>query len=144
MTETPEQVQLRQHLAEMRRAASGVGKDFEITFKNLDRSIARLSSRSAKELKYDLADIQDDFARLAHAIDAEARQLPRNMKDGAVSVATAIGSGAARVGGATRDAFAYADQRVSEGTKNALARAAGVTRKPMREWSAPSESATDQ
>ncbi|MCI4354818.1 MAG: hypothetical protein L3K06_05570, partial [Thermoplasmata archaeon] len=97
MTDTPEQVQLRQHLAEMRRAAAGVGKDFEIGFKNLDQSISRLSTRTAKDVKYDLQEIQDDFARLGRAIDQELVSLPRNVKDHAVAAASAIGSGAARM-----------------------------------------------
>jgi hypothetical protein len=105
MTDTPEQVQLRQHLAEMRRAAGGLGKDFELTFKNLDQSISRLSTRTAKDMKYDLMQIQDDFARLGRSIDTELTRLPHNMKEGAVNVASAIGSGAARVGGASRDAL---------------------------------------
>jgi hypothetical protein len=142
MTDTPEQVQLRQHLAEMRRAAGGLGKDFEITFKNIDQSISRLSTRTAKDLKYDLAEIQDDFARLGRAIDERVSQLPHDMKNGAVNVASAIGSGAARVGGATRDAFEYAGSRTVEGTKNAAARLAGVNRKPMKEWHPTSASAS--
>ncbi|MCI4339785.1 MAG: hypothetical protein L3J73_00755 [Thermoplasmata archaeon] len=134
MTDTPEQVQLRQHLAEMRRAAAGVGKDFEIGFKNLDQSISRLSTRTAKDVKYDLQEIQDDFARLGRAIDQELVSLPRNVKDHAVAAASAIGSGAARMAGATSDAIGYAGSKAREGTKNALASAAGVNRKPMKEW----------
>ena len=136
MTETPEQVQLRQHLAEMRRAAAGLGKDFEIGFKNIDQSIARLSTRTAKDLKYDMAEIQDDFARMGRAIDQELVRLPRNVKDHAVAAASAIGSGAARVAEATSDAIGYAGAKAREGTKNALASAAGVNRKPMKEWHA--------
>jgi hypothetical protein len=49
----------------------------------------------------------------------------------------AIGSGASRAGAATRDAFVSAGHRAKEGTRNALASAAGVKRTPMREWSTP-------
>ena len=144
MTETPEQVQLRQHLAEMRRAAGGVGKDFEIAFKHLDSEISRLGTRTAKDMKYDMAQIQDDFYRLGRSIDEELTRLPHNMKEGAMTFASAIGSGASRMGGATRDAFESAGSRAKEGTKNALASAAGVNRKPMKEWhSTTTSSASD-
>jgi hypothetical protein len=134
MTDTPEQVQLRQHLAEMRRAAHGVGKDFENSFKILDARISRLGTEAGKDFKYNLAEIQDDLHRLGKSLDEELSQLPHNMKEGAYNVASAIGSGASRVGGATRDAFEYAGSKAREGTKNALASAAGVNRKPMKEW----------
>jgi hypothetical protein len=134
MTDTPEQVRLRQHLAEMRHAAGGVGKDFEIAFKNLDNEISRLGNRTAKDMKYDMAQIQDDFYRLGRSIDDELTRLPHHLKEGAINVGSAIGSGASRVGGATRDAFEYAGSRAREGTKNALASAAGVNRKPLKEW----------
>ncbi len=134
MTDTPEQVQLRQHLAEMRRAAHGVGKDFELTFKNLDTEISRLSTRAGKDMKYDMAQIQDDFLRLGRSIDEELTRLPQHMRDGAANFASAVGSGAARMGGATRDAFEHAGSVAKEGTKNALASAAGVHRKPRMEW----------
>ncbi|MCI4361353.1 MAG: hypothetical protein L3J91_06575 [Thermoplasmata archaeon] len=134
MTDTPEQVQLRQHLAEMRRAAHGVGKDFEIAFKNLDSEISRLSTRTSKDLKYGMAEIEDDFQRLGRSIDDELVRLPQHMRDGAASVASAIGSGAARMGSATRDAFEAAGSRAVDGTKNAAARIAGVNRKPLKEW----------
>jgi hypothetical protein len=134
MTETPEQVQLRQHLTEMRRAAGGLGKDFEITFRNLDTSIARLSTRTAKDMKYDIQEIEDDFARLARAMDRELTAFPGAVRDKVVAGASAVGSGVARVAGATSDAIGYAGNRAREGTKNALASAAGVNRKPMKEW----------
>ena len=134
MTDTPEQIQLRQHLAEMRRAASGVGKDFEVAFKNLDSEISRLGTNAGKDLKYNVAQIEDDFRRIGRSLDDELSRLPHNMKEGAYSMASAIGSGASRMGGATRDAFEYAGSRAREGTKNALASAAGVNRKPMKEW----------
>jgi hypothetical protein len=138
MSELPEQVQLRQHLAEMRRAARGIGADVaievETSFKTLDDKITRLGRSTAKELRYDIRDIQDDFAALGQRLDEGVARLPHNVKVGATAAASAIGSGAVRVAGATRDAFESAGHRASEGTKNALASAAGVNRKPIKEW----------
>ena len=48
-----------------------------------------------------------------------------------------IGSGVSRAGGATRDAMVVVGKKAKEGTKNALASAAGVRRTPMREWAPP-------
>jgi len=134
MTDTPEQIELRKHLAEMRRAAAGVGKDFEVAFRNLDNEISRLGTNAGRGLSYSVAEIEDDFARLGRSIDDELSRLPHHVKEGDVNLGSAIGSGAARVGGATRDAFEYAGSRAREGTKNALASAAGVNRKPIKEW----------
>ena len=134
MTETAEQVQLRKHLAEMRRAAGGVGKDFEIAFKNLDNEIGRLGTAAGKDFKYSYAEIQDDFLRLGRSIDDELARLPHQVKEGAVSFASAVGSGASRAGAPPATRSSTLGSRAKEGTKNALASAAGVNRKPMKEW----------
>jgi len=138
MSDTPQQAQLRRHLAEIGHAFHGVGSDVAIDVKNLGDKIDRLGSRTAKELKYDLLDIQDDFARLGRRLDVEIARLPQNMKEKATAAAVAIGSGAVRIGGATKDAFEAAGEKAVSGTKNALAAAAGVNRKPMKEWHTPS------
>ena len=137
MPETPEQARLREHLAELRKATHGLGRDFAIEFRTLDDKIARLGDRTAKEIKYDLADIEDDFYRLGRSIDQEFARLPHNVKVGAVAAGEAIGQGATRFAQATADAFESARKRAGEGTRNALASAAGVKRRPMKEWHSP-------
>jgi hypothetical protein len=134
MTETPEQIQWRQHMGELRRAARGLGGDFDLYFRSLDDRIARFSSRTSKDLKGDMRDIEEDMAALGRRIDHELVALPGNVKTKVVAGATAVGSGAARLGGATRDVMEAAGARAREGTKNALASAAGVNRKPIKEW----------
>jgi NADP-dependent 3-hydroxy acid dehydrogenase YdfG len=131
--ETREEAQFRQHLTEMRRAAGGLGRDFASEFNDLDRKIERLGHTTAKEAKYLALDIQDDFAALGKAMDEEVRRIPQHIANAGI----AIGAGASRAGAATRDAFVAAGHKAKEGTRNALATAAGVKRTPMREWSAP-------
>ncbi len=133
MSDSQQEAQFRQHLAEMRRAAGGIGRDFASEFSDLDRKIERFGHTTAKEAKYLALDIQDDFANLGKAMDEEVRRIPSHLANAGI----AIGSGASRAGAATRDAFVSAGHKAREGTKNALASAAGVNRKPMREWSAP-------
>ena len=133
MTESRDEAQFRQHLAEMRRAAGGIGRDFAAEFSDLDRKIEKLGHTTAKEAKYLALDIQDDFVHLGKAMDEEVRRIPQHIANAGI----AIGSGASRAGAATRDAFVSAGHRAKEGTKNALASAAGVKRTPMREWSTP-------
>ena len=133
MSDSREEAQFRQHLAEMRRAAGGIGRDFATEFSELDRKIERLGHTTSKEAKYLALDIQDDFANLGRAMDAEIRRIPQHLANAGV----AIGSGASRAGAATRDAFVAAGHRAKEGTRNALASAAGVKRTPMREWTSP-------
>jgi hypothetical protein len=133
MTDTREEAQFRAHLAAMRQAAGGLGRDFANEFSNLDRKIEKLGHTTAKEAKYLALDIQDDFSNLGKSMDAEMRRIPGHIANAGI----AIGSGASRAGAATRDAFASAGKRAKEGTKNAFASAAGVKRTPMREWSTP-------
>ena len=135
MTDTPQQAQLRQHLSEMRHAARGLGTDFAVEFRTLDDKISRLGTATARELTYDLRDIQSDFSRLGHRIDEGLAALPQNLKEKATAAGSAIAGGAVRLGGVTRDAIETAGHKASEGTKNAFAAAAGVNRKPIKEWS---------
>ena len=141
MPDTPEQARLREHLAELRKATHGLGKDFAIEFRTLDDKIARLGNRTAREIRYDLEDIEDDFYRLGRSIDQEFARLPHNVKVGAIAAGEAIGQGATRFAQATADAFETAGRKASEGTKDAFARAAGVKRRPMKEWHTPGAAA---
>ncbi len=139
MSDSREEVQFRQHLAEMRRAASGLGRDFAAEFTDLDTKIERFGRTTAKEARYLGAEIQDDFARLGRTMDEEMRRLPQRF----ANAGAAIGSGAVRAAGATRDAVVVAGQRAKAGTRNALAVAAGVKRTPMREWNPPSNEGSE-
>lgn len=133
MTDSRDEAQFRAHLGEMRRAAGGLGRDFANEFSELDRKIEKLGHTTAKEAKYLALDIQDDLAQLGKTVDAEVRRIPGHITNAGI----AIGSGASRAGAATRDAFSAAGKYAKDGTKNALASAAGVKRTPMREWSTP-------
>ena len=93
---------------------------------HLDRSIERFGRSSSKDAKYLGQQIEDSFSTLARAIDSEARRLPGRIADGA-----------SRAGGATRDALVGFGHATRTGTKNALASAAGINKKPIRSWSPP-------
>ncbi len=134
MADGREEAQFRQHLAEMRRAASGLGGDIQHEIANLGTEIDRWGKETGKSAKYLKEDIEDRMAALGKALDEEARRVPQHL----ANAGAAIGTGAARAAGATRDAFVDAGHRAKEGTKNAFAAAAGVRRTPMREWSPPS------
>ena len=133
MSESREQAQFRAHLAEMRHAAGGLGRDFGREFSDLDRKIERLGSATAKEAKYLGLEIQDDLSHMGKTLDEEMRRIPQRLSDAGV----AIGSGTVRAAGAARDAVYAAGKAAKTGTKNALASAAGVRKTPMREWSPP-------
>jgi hypothetical protein len=134
MSETREQAQMRQHWAEMRQAASGLGKDFSIELRRIERDIAKLGTVSGKEAKYLVYDISDELARLRVSMAAEAKALPHRVASAVTDVGEGIRDGAVRVGGATRDVLESAGKMAKDGTKNAFASAAGVKRTPMREW----------
>lgn len=133
MSDLPQQTQFRAHLAELRHAAGGLGRDFENEFSDLDEKIERWGTATAKDAKYLRLEIEDDFARLGKSIDTEMRRIPQRLSDAGV----AIGTGTARAAGAARDAVVAAGKAAKTSTKNALAAAAGVKRTPMREWSPP-------
>lgn len=133
MPDTPEQAQFRRHLAEMRRAAGGLGRDFASEFSDLDTKIERFGQATAKQARDLGNEIQDDLANLASSIDVEVRRFPQRVANAGV----AIGSGTARAAGAARDAMVSAGHRAKQGTQNAFAAAAGVRRTPMRQWSPP-------
>jgi hypothetical protein len=134
MSQHREEAQFRRHLAEMRRAAGGIGRDFATEFSNLDDKIERFGHNSGKGAKYLGIEIQDDFARIGKAMDEEMRRLPQRFSN----AGAAIGSGTVRAAGAVRDSVVDAGHRAKVGTRNALATAAGVKRTPIRQWSPPS------
>ena len=133
MSDSREQAQFREHLREMRRAATGLGSDFAREFSDLDTKIERLGRATAQEARNLGVEIQDDFSRVGRRMDDEMRRIPQRL----ASAGAAIGSGAARAAGATRDAVLFAGKKAKNGTRNALAAAAGVKRTPIREWSPP-------
>ena len=135
--DTPQQAQLRQHMSELRRATRGLGRDFAIEFETLDDKIARLGSLTAKETKYALMDIEDDFSALGRSIGSEVKRLPGQVAGGLTTAGAAIVSGAARAGAATAEALQAAGHATKEGTKNAFASMAGLRRTPMKEWTKP-------
>jgi predicted amino acid dehydrogenase len=144
MTARHEETRMREHLAELRRGARGLGRDMEVgvekELRNVETKISRFSVATGKGAKYLATDIEDDLARLGKALDNGMVELPGRVAGGIKTAGVAIGSGTARLAGATADALSSARQKAGEGTKNALARAAGVKRTPMREWRHPTES----
>ncbi|HYA10284.1 MAG TPA: hypothetical protein VEH10_01230 [Thermoplasmata archaeon] len=133
MPESSEQAEFRRHLGELRRAAGGLGRDFKTEFSQLDTKIERLGSATARDAKELGLDIEEDLASLGRSVDDELRRLPHRIAE----AGTAIGSGTARAAGAAKDAMVSAGHKAKEGTKNALAVAAGVKRTPMKSWTPP-------
>ena len=141
MVDSREQAQFRQHLAEMRRAAAGLGKDFGREFTNLDTKIEALGHSTGKGAKYLALEIQDDFSTLGHELGDGVRRIPQHIAE----AGTAIGSGTVHAAEAVRDAAVTAGRRAKTGTQNAFAAAAGVKRTPMKEWSPPTtDSGSDE
>jgi hypothetical protein len=136
--ETAEQAQMRRHLAEMSHVARLLGKDVRIKVHNAQVELGRLSQESGRGFEDGMARLRDDMHDLGRTVDKELAELPGQVRDGAVAAGTAISGASVRVASATRDAFETAGNRARVGTKNALASAAGVNRKPMRVWHPPS------
>jgi len=138
MTDTPEQAQLRQHLAELRHNAGAVGRDISIHVRNLDKSIDRLGHTTGKEAKYLYWELEDDMAALAHSLGKDVRAIPGKVADAAGTAKDALVGGVEQIASRTSDVLSSAGKRAAEGTRNAFASAAGVRRTPMKEWHTPS------
>jgi hypothetical protein len=132
--ETSEQAQLREHVRQLRQAARGIGRDVRLEFDSMDEKIAHLGKLTRKEAKYALLDLEDDFSAAGRKIDSELRKVPGAVQAGVVTAGAAIRDGAVTAASATRDALVDAGHSTKEVSKNAMARMAGVNRKPMKEW----------
>jgi hypothetical protein len=129
---------MRQHLAELRHAAGGLGRDMALEFEHVDEKINRLGKLTARDARHAAEDIRDDFTDMARALDQEAHRLPHQVGSAASRAGAAIGDATSRFASATGAAFESAGSKAREGTRNALAHAAGVRRTPMKEWHKPS------
>lgn len=137
MADTPEQAHLREHLAELRRVAGSVGRDIALHAADIDRKIDKLGRSAGKDAKYLAWELDDDLAALGKSLSKDLRALPGAIAGGATTAGAAIRDGAAEFATRTSDAVHTAARSAAEGTRNALASAAGVRRKPMREWHSP-------
>jgi hypothetical protein len=134
MSNGQDEARFREHMALMRQATRGLGRDFVSEFSELDDKIERFGRSTGQGAANLGAEIQEGLSNLGKSIDEEARKLPGR-----------ISGGVSRAGAATWGAVSEAGRRTKEGTKNALAAAAGVNRKPMKSWSPPGDaSAVDE
>ena len=137
MGESPEQAELRRHLAELRKAASSLRHDlYQMQFAALEDKIARMPQRAGEELEDFYADVCDDFGRLGRSLDDSLSRVPGHIEN----VGSAIAAAAVHVGSVTKGAARAAGHATKEKTKDTFASMAGVKRTPMKEWSTPSAS----
>ncbi len=129
---------MREHLAELRQATHGLGRDVEIRLEDVGRKIEKLPTLTAEEARAAAYEIEDDLVAIGHKAGVEIRRLPREIGHGIATGAGEIRDGAVRAGTAARDELEDVGHRTKEGTKNLLASAAGVRRTPMKGWSSPS------
>lgn len=141
MGESPEQAELRRHLAELRKTASAVRHDLlQMQFAALEDKIARMPQRAGEELENFFVDVDEDFSHLGHAVDDALSHVPGHIEN----AGSAIAAAAIRVGEATRGAVRSAGHATKEKTKDTFAAMAGVKRTPMKEWHTPSDSEKEE
>jgi hypothetical protein len=133
MSDSDNESQLREHLADIKRAIQGLGQDLTIEIQHLDRRIGALSQRTGTEAERATDDLRRDLTKLGKTIDEGAARIPSQVS----YVGQRIGTGAKRTADATAETVAKTAHRAKEGTQDLFAKAAGVKRTPMREWSAP-------
>lgn len=133
MADSSDESQLREHLADIKRAIHGLGKDISLEIQNLDRRIGDLSQRTGAEAGRAGDDLKRDLTKFGRSIDEGASRIP-----GQISyVGQRIGTGAKQVADVTATTVVQTAHRARTGTQDIFAKAAGVKRTPMREWSAP-------
>ncbi len=133
MSDSYDESQLREHMADIKRAIQGLGKDLTIEIQHLDRRIGALSQRTGTEAERATDDLRRDLTKLGKTIDEGAARIPSQVS----YVGQRIGTGAKLTAGATAETVVKTAHRAKEGTQDLFAKAAGVKRTPMREWSAP-------
>jgi len=133
MSDSREQSQLREHLAQIRHAVRGIGHDFSVEIQNLDKRISRLSDATGVEAERAGNDIRRDISHLGSEVDQEIRRFPGQVK----GAGRTLGSKTKEAAEVARDAAVSAGHSAKTGTKSLFARAAGVKKKPMREWTPP-------
>lgn len=133
MTDSREQSQLREHLGAIKQAVKGIGHDFSVEIQHLDKRISRLSDATGQEAERIGGDIRRDIGRLKTNVEGEARAIPGMLTDAGET----IGRTTRHAAGVARDAVSSASHTAKEGTKSLFARAGGVKKRPMREWSEP-------
>lgn len=142
MTDTPEQAQLRQHLAELRKAAHAIGRDTELHLLDIPSKIDRLGTKVGKDAKYAYWELEDDLSAFEHGLKKDLKALPGRLRDGAETAASSVAGAVGDAASWTGEKISSASHRAAEGTRNALASAAGVKRTPMKAWHPPSPGAS--
>lgn len=135
MTDSPEQSQLREHLADIKKAIHGLGQDISLEIQHIDRRIGELSQRTGREAERAGGEVKRDFTKFGRSIDEGASRIPGQVSH----VGQKIGTGAKQVADTTAATVVKTAHRAKEGTRDVFARVAGVKRTPMREWTAPAD-----
>ncbi len=133
MSDSSEQSQLREHLTDIKKAIRGLGQDISVEIQHLDRRIGELSQRTGMGAERAGGDFKRDLTKFGQSIDEGASRIPGQVSH----VGQRIGTGAKQVADTTASTVVKTAHRAKEGTQDVFARAAGVKRTPMREWSAP-------
>ena len=137
MSDSYDESQLREHITDIKRAIQGLGKDLTIEIQHLDRRIGALSGHRHGSRTCD--------GRPATGPNEAGKDDRRGRPDPVAGLLhqPRIGTGAKlTAGAATAETVVKTAHRAKEGTQDLFAKAAGVKRTPMREWSAGTKTAS--
>jgi hypothetical protein len=127
------ETRFREHVALLRQAARGIGADVEGELKNVETKISRSSKTAGRDAEVLAHEIHLDLARIAVSVSKGSRNLPTNLKKGAVAAGGLTKRGLLKAAGETK----AAGKAVKKSTKKELAKAAGIYHEPPREWVHP-------
>ncbi len=132
-----DETRFKEHLAELRGAARGLGGDFEAELRNVEKDIARLPTILEKDMDRWSKEIDFALFRAAVRIHKARKALQKDIKaiPGEVSRgARALARDSARAAKAAKHEAVRAKKAVKKDVKVGLVHAAGVRTGPVSEW----------
>ncbi|MCL5984337.1 MAG: hypothetical protein M1143_02025 [Candidatus Thermoplasmatota archaeon] len=123
----------KEHLAELRNAAKGLGGDIESELRGLEREIEKLPGAVEKDVERMSEDIEYGLLRTALKIQKELKTIPGKVSGGAKTFAR----DSVKLARAAKVEARHTQKVVKHDVKAGFARAAGVETRPISEWKRP-------
>lgn len=137
----------KEHLALLRQAGRGLGKDVEVELSDVGKKVERFPKLVGRDAEILAAEIEYDFVRVGVKINRGIKSIPGEVAKGA----RAVGRGALFLGhetkaGAVRakEDMVRAKKAAKKDVKSGFARAAGVKTSSLNEWSRSGDKDKDE
>ncbi len=130
-----QETRFREHLAQLRQASRGLGKDIEAELTGIEKKIDKGAKRVAWGSEDLAREIDYELAVAAVRIQKAIRTLPSSVKSGSLALGSAVKRGSGALKDRTVAASARMGKATKKGVKKGLSKAAGTWHEPLQEWS---------